>query len=115
MSGNIEVMSTVELNCSPKRQAEIFKMIRSLIEPIRVQPGCMSCNAYQSLDMPGKLLITQTWSSQQALERYVSSPEYRKTLALIDLSEQTPSVNFHNINQTGGLEYIRAIRRRSLN
>ncbi|MCP4494215.1 MAG: hypothetical protein GY820_43970 [Gammaproteobacteria bacterium] len=115
MNGNIEAMSTVELNCSAVRQPEIYKMIRSLIEPIKVQPGCISCNAYQLLDKPGKLLITQTWSSQQALEQYVSSPEYRKTLALIDLSEQFPEINFYSVSQTGGLEFIRAIRLRSLN
>jgi quinol monooxygenase YgiN len=80
--------------------------------PMSNQPGCMSCQVYQDVDDPNRMTLVEEWESREALERHISSSDYRKTLSLMELSSQAPEIHFHTVSETEGMAFIIRIRER---
>jgi hypothetical protein len=52
----------------------------------------------------------EKWESHQDLEKYLASDDYRKKLSLMDLSSREPEVDFHEVSETKGMDWIIAVR-----
>jgi hypothetical protein len=45
------------------------------------------------------------------MDRHLRSKDYRRVLAAIDLSQESPEIRFGNVEPMGGIEVIDAARR----
>ena len=70
----------------------------------------INCRAYLDITNAHALLIVQEWDSEKDLNCYIQSDEYRKYLALIDLSSTPPEISFNTISERKGLEFIDGVR-----
>ena len=80
-----------------------------LLEPTRVQPGCLSCTLGSESD-PEALLYMETWESMDDLLRRLQSVEYGKVLATMELSVSKPDVYVYEVMSQRGLELIERVR-----
>lgn len=85
-------------------------MLRSLIEPTRVETGCLSCGLYEDLHDENAYIWVEEWRTQEDLERHLNSPQYRKILAAFDMSAGQPDIRFDTVTQTKGLQLIEEAR-----
>ncbi len=106
------ITSTIRITASENSNGEIVRVLRSLIEPTRVQTGCVSCGLYRDLHDPGIIFWVEEWNTQDDLERHLRSPQYKKILAAFDMSEAQPDMRFNTVVETRGMQLIAEARGR---
>ncbi len=104
------ITATLRLTTTQKTRQEIVGLLRSLIEPTRVESGCISCGLYADLQDPDSIVWVEEWGSQDALERHLRSAQYRKILAALEMCEERPDVRFNTVAKTSGMQLIEKAR-----
>ena len=104
------ITATLRLTASKKQVGEIVRMLRSLIEPTRVQSGCISCGLYKDLYDPSVIIWVEEWGTQVDLNRHLRSPQYKKILAAFDMSNSQPEMRFDTVIKTKGMQLIAEAR-----
>lgn len=95
-----------------KRQ-DIGRALASLVGPIGVQPGCLTCRLSQQWQEQDVFEMEARWESEKDLVVHLQSDEYKKLLLLIELSATPPILEFFTVLQTRGLDLIAAARVRN--
>ncbi|MBI4773199.1 MAG: antibiotic biosynthesis monooxygenase [Deltaproteobacteria bacterium] len=104
------ITATLRVTVPAHRRSEVLDLLRSVIEPTQVEPGCLSCRLYQDLENEEALLFEEEWKTQADLDRHIRSDRYVQILAAIDMSSKPPEIRFNTIARTKGIEAIRAAR-----
>jgi hypothetical protein len=56
-------------------------------------------------------MIVEEWQSRRDLDRFICSDEYRYILALIELANKSPEIDFYTLSKIGGMEVIENLRK----
>ena len=104
------IQAGLRIVASAERRDEIVQTFRSRIGPTEVKRGCLGCRFYQDVSDKSVLTYLEEWETREDFERHVRSDQYRKHLALIDLSTSPPELKFHTISETSGIEYLATVR-----
>jgi quinol monooxygenase YgiN len=104
------ILASVTIIAATGQREELLRALRSLLGPIRVEPGCLSCHLYQDVEQPEALTLVEEWASPTDVERRLRSDEYRLLLQLMESSPEPPKVAFHVVEQTQGLERVHQAR-----
>ncbi len=110
--GTTVITSTIRITAPENPNGEIVRVLRSLIEPTRVNPGCISCGLYNDLHDPSVIIWVEEWNTQDDLERHLRSPQYKKILAAFDMSSSQPDMRFNTVVETQGMQLIAEARGR---
>jgi quinol monooxygenase YgiN len=105
------ITATLRINVCEERRADVNKLLRSLIEPTRVETGCLNCRLYYEKDNPNSLTWVEEWKTEGDLRRHVGSPQYRRILAALDMSDVQPEVRFDKVVETTGMQLIAEARK----
>jgi len=100
------ITSTIRITASEISDGEIVRVLRSLIEPTRVETGCISCGLYKDLHDPSIIVWLEEWKTQRDLERHLRSRQYKKVLAAFDMSSSQPVMQFNTVVETKGMQLI---------
>ncbi len=100
------ITSTIRITASKNPNDEIVRLLRSLIEPTRVESGCVSCGLYKDLHDPSIIIWVEEWNTQEDLERHLRSRQYKKILAAFDMSSEQPDMRFNTVVETKGMKLI---------
>lgn len=100
------IVASVRMGVAPERRQQVVDLIRPILEPTLVQPGCFSCRIYQDFNNENLLTYEEVWHSQEMLDRHIRSDLYENVLAAIDLAGQAPEIHFNTIAHSGGVEVI---------
>ncbi len=108
--GTALITSTIRITTSENPNGEIVRVLRALIEPTRVETGCISCGLYKDLHDPRIIVWVEEWNTQDDLERHVRSLQYKKVLAAFDMSNSQPEMRFNTVVETKGMQLIAEAR-----
>lgn len=100
------ITSTIRITESEHGGGEIVRLLRSLIEPTRVETGCLGCGLYKDMHDPSVVTWMEEWNTQDDLERHLRSPQYKKILAAFDMSSSQPDMRFDTVVETQGMQLI---------
>jgi quinol monooxygenase YgiN len=101
---------TLRIKVPRERRRDFMDSAQLIVEPTRIQPGCISCRLYQDSDEPDVVLLVEEWESRKELDRHINSDQYRIILSLMEASDQFPEIKLNTISKTEGLEAIEAVR-----
>lgn len=104
------IIVTIRVEVLDEKRNDVLQIIRAMLEPARVQPGCISFRSYQDIENENRLCLVEEWRSRSDLDRHIRSADYRKLLELMDMSSAKPELLFRTISRTEGLELVRSIR-----
>ena len=90
----------------PYRRKEVLRIFRRIVGPIGVQPGCLRCFCFSDLEDDNAFLFLSEWRTKVDLANHVKTHEFLELLAAMDLSVQTPVMEFKTITETAGLELL---------
>ena len=97
---------TVELKAEELTRAAVLQGLRGIAEPTRVRACCRRFEVYQAADDPNALMLVEEWESQEAMNAHIRSRDFRVVLSVIDMSSETPRVQFDTIAATEGLAML---------
>ena len=104
------ISATLRITATGKTRPEIVGLLRSLVEPTRVETGCVSCALYADLQNPSVIVWVEEWRTLDDLERHLRSTQYRKILAALEMSSEVPDVRFNTVAETKGMRLIEQAR-----
>jgi quinol monooxygenase YgiN len=104
------IIASVRVKASAGKYEELAQGLSSLLGPARTEPGCVDCQLHQDVTDPDTLHLESFWRTEDDLERHVRSAEYMKLLMLIELGATQPTIEFHHVSQTRGLEFVHMVR-----
>jgi quinol monooxygenase YgiN len=104
------IHATVTIAAGPMQRREVLDVLRSLMSPTRVEPGCLECHLYEDVTAEGLFLFVEDWATPEDFERHLRTESYRLLLLVMELSAVPPEVHFHVVSRTMGMEAIHAAR-----
>lgn len=104
------VIATLRISAPSATKEDVREMLRSLLGPTRVQKGCRRCELFQDIEDPAALILIQEWDCITDMEQHIGSDDYRRLLAVMDMSEEKPELNISTISGTAGLDLVASIR-----
>ena len=108
------IIESVGVTTSPARREELGRGLLSLLGPMRVEAGCIDCRLFRDLTNPNTFQLETYWNTEDDLTRHVRSPVYKKLLFLMEMGAEPPTIEFHEVYQTRGLEFIQTVRQAAL-
>lgn len=104
------ILATLKIAVPPDRRAGVVEVFSLLLGPVRVEPGCLSCELYQDAGNGDEILYVEEWETAEQLERHMRSCRYERLLALMEASNRPPVLRYSSISDVKGLEYLEAVR-----
>lgn len=99
----------------PDRADELIQALRLQMGRTQVQPGCLHCQIHQDADEPNIIVYEEQWNTWEDIEKHINSDRFSWILELMELSCDTPGLQFCDIHETRGMEYVRRIRNPRIN
>jgi len=104
------IIESLGLVSRGENRRELQVALSFLLGPIRVESGCISCHLYQDVVNPNGFRFECLWKTELDFRRHLRSEIYKQLLILMELSAEPPTVQFHTISDTQGMELVHATR-----
>ena len=104
------ILATIRMTIPVRKVGEALRILKSVAEHSKVQPGCLGCRIYRNGHADNILLFEQQWSNNADLENYLQSNEYQQVLFVLEMAMQEPEVRFDTIMSSTGIETIEKAR-----
>jgi quinol monooxygenase YgiN len=104
------IIATLRMTIPPKKRGEALKIIRSVAELCRDDPGCLSCHIYGDLQDNEVLVFEEVWRDKEDLKVHIRSDEYRNLLLVLEMAPKQPEIRFDTISSSTGIETIEEAR-----
>jgi quinol monooxygenase YgiN len=104
------LLATIRMLMPHQKRGEALKILRSIAEQSRVQPGCLSSRIYGDLEEENVIMIEEMWRDREDLEHHLRSEEYRHLLLVVELALECPEIKFKSIASITGIETIENAR-----
>jgi quinol monooxygenase YgiN len=95
----------------PNKRVEAQKILTSVAERTRIEPGCISCRIYQDVANKHVLMMDESWANKEDLERHLRSDDYFNVLLVIEMASERPEIRFDTISRSTGVDTIRKARK----
>jgi len=104
------IQATIRMMIPPQKSGEVLKILRSVVELCRDDPGCLSCNIYGDLQEKNVLMLEEVWRAEEYLDLHIRSDEYRNLLLVLEMALKQPEIRFNTISSSTGIETIEKAR-----
>lgn len=104
------ILTTIRMTIPTRKRAEAVKILRSMAEQWRNEPGCLGCNICQDLEEKNVLILNEIWRSEEELDLHLRSDEYRNLLLVLEMASKQPEIRFDTISASTGIETIEKAR-----
>ena len=104
------IIATIRMMIPPQKRGEALRILRSVAELCRDDPGCLSCNIYRDLNDNRVLVLEEVWRTEEDLDLHLRSEEYRNLLLVLEMALKQPEIRFDTISNTTGIETIEKAR-----
>jgi quinol monooxygenase YgiN len=94
---------------SPGVGDRVVNGLNTVVGPARSIKGCISFRIYTENDDPNIVLLLSQWHSEDHLNSYIRTADFRRILAMMETASKTPDLSIQHISSTEGLEYIREV------
>ena len=100
------ILVTLKMIVQPERRSDLLETMRGMLEPARVERGCLSYRLYEDVENRNAFVLLEEWATQEDLERHISKDNERRLLALMDLLSEQPELRFNTVSHTAGMDLI---------
>ena len=104
------IIATIRMMIPPQKRGEALRILRSVAELCKDDPGCLSCNIYRDLNNNRVLVLEEVWRTEEDLDLHLRSEEYRNLLLVLEMALEQPEIRFDTISDSTGIETIEKAR-----
>ena len=103
------ILSTLKMTVRPERRRDLLETMRGMLEPARVERGCLSYRLYEDVEDSNAFVLLEEWETQQDLESHIRTENQQRLLALIELLSEQPELRFNTVSHTAGMDLIEKV------
>ncbi len=104
------VLSNLRLKTSAAHRAEVIQALRALMRSARAEKGFIAGRLSCDLDDAETVNYEERWLAVRDLEDQINSPRFTRLLALMETASEKPTLEFHFVSESRGLDYVAAVR-----
>jgi Uncharacterized conserved protein len=106
--GRVEtkILVTLRMIVRPEKRSDLLETMRGMLEPARVERGCLSYRLYQDVEDKNAFVMLETWATQEDLESHIRTDNQQRLLSLMDFLSEQPELCFNTVSHTAGMELI---------
>jgi quinol monooxygenase YgiN len=97
------------MTAQPQKRTELLEALQGMLEPTRIERGCLSYSLYESVEDRNVLLLVEEWKTQDDLDRHIRTDGQKRLLSLMDLLSKPPQWKFNTVLSTAGMELIKKV------
>ena len=101
-----KILVTLKMIVQPERRSDLLETMRGMLEPARVERGCLSYCLYEDVEDRNTFILVEEWATQKDIERHISKDNNRRLLALMDLLSEQPELQYNTVSHTAGMDLI---------
>ena len=99
----------LHMEFAPHTCDEAAGVLRSLVGPVRSEPGCSATRLLRNTSDGCGLTWVEEWHDLEQFEHHLRGAAFRRILAVIELAAEPPEVEIDDINSRRGFELIEEI------
>ena len=99
----------LHMNFTSQDCDEAAAVLRSLVGPVRSEPGCTATRLLRDTADGCGLTWVEEWHDLEQFEHHLRGTSFRKILAVIELAAEPPEVEIDEVNSRRGFELIEEI------
>ena len=100
------IIVRITMKALAEKRKEILQTLLSMIEPTKIERGCLSFHAFRDIaDKNGFDLIAQ-WQTREDLDHYIRSGRFSVLLGIKSLLCEPPQIQIHTVSHSEGLETV---------
>lgn len=99
----------LHMEFSHETHDEAASALRSLVGPVRSEPGCNATRLLKCTGSDHGLTWVEEWRTEKDFERHLRAPVFRQILAVIELAENFPAVEIDEVASRRGFELVEEI------
>jgi quinol monooxygenase YgiN len=107
--GDIVILVTLKMIVRPERRSDLLETMRGMLEPARVERGCLSYRLYGDVEDRNAFVLLETWATQEDLESHIRTDNQMRLLALMDFLSEKPEFLFNTVSHTAGMDLIKNV------
>ena len=100
---------SVRMEIEPQSVREAVQVLRSLLGPVRAEPGCSATRLLRDLDDERAMTFMEEWRDGASLQRHLRAATFRRILAVMELADAAPTVEIDEISSRRGLDMVEEI------
>ena len=100
------ILVTLRMIVRPERRSDLLETIRGMLEPARVEKGCLNYRLYEDVENRNAFVLVEEWVTQEYLESHIRTYNQRRLIELMDLLSEQPELRFNTVSHTAGMELI---------
>jgi quinol monooxygenase YgiN len=104
------IQTVLKIKVSQYQLKMLTEALKSLMISAQAERGMLECKLYQQVGNETALCYVEDWQSAVDLEQQINSKRYSQLLALMEAAVEKPSLEFHTVSETQGLDYLQAVR-----
>ncbi|NTU43099.1 MAG: antibiotic biosynthesis monooxygenase [Nitrospirales bacterium] len=104
-----KIVVTLRMNVLPEKRSDLIETIRGMLEPTRVERGCMSFRLYEDIENRDAFVLLEEWATQKDLESHLHTENQQRLLMLMDLLSEQPELRFNTVSHTTGMDLIETL------
>ena len=93
----------------PENHDEAGATLRSLVGPVRSEPGCTATRLLKDVDSSRTLTWVEEWRSVEDFELHLRAASFRRILAVMELAVVAPEVEIDDVASRRGFELVEEI------
>ena len=101
-----KVLVTLKMIVRPEKRSDLLETMRGMLEPSRVERGCLSYRLYEDVENSNAFVLLEEWATQEDIEKHISKDNQRQLFALMDLLSEQPELRFNTVSYTSGMDLI---------
>src|SRR4030043_1857270 len=90
----------------PERRSDLLETMQEMLEPSRVERGCLSYRLYEDVENRNAFVLLEEWATQKDIESHIRTDNQRRLLTLMDLLSEQPEFRFNTVSHTAGMDLI---------
>ncbi|HJZ04526.1 MAG TPA: putative quinol monooxygenase [Patescibacteria group bacterium] len=103
------IITTLRIKVRPEKRDEFLKTVRGILEPTRVEPGCIRYQFYQDIENENAFILVEEWETKEDLDRNIHRENYKRLMVLMDLLSEPPEIKINTVSHRAGIEYLEEV------
>ncbi len=104
------LISLIQLYPTPENTGAVIEVLNSVKSHVTTLTNCIDCLVMNESSDEGAICYMERWQTHEALDMHLRSPMYGWVLEAIELSRIPPVVEFYEIIEIGGLDFVEKAR-----
>jgi quinol monooxygenase YgiN len=98
------ILTFIKMNVRPEKRKELRQTIRSIVQEVRKENGCVDSTFYQNSENENDFFLFEEWENRQVLDDHLRSDGFTVLMGARSLLSRPPEIMIHSVSHSSGLD-----------